>query len=161
MNGMPFAGDNSNSRGPVKADKVWNMYRSRIKKTAQKVVFVDEGHLTPDSYAVYYDQMKWFDNPEARHGDAMTMSLADGHVEFWHWKDKETLDFCKYTDTQLQAWCGYYPTQFGFAPLNCRAKNDLWKMQYGVWGQIDTANYKLGTPPDPPGTPGGCSLQLE
>ena len=33
----------------------------------------------------------WLDSPATRHGNAGTVSFADGHAEPWHWKEQTTL----------------------------------------------------------------------
>ncbi len=58
---------------------------------AYRMVYIDEGWVTPDSFAVHYTQALWWDDPPVRHGDGTTVSLADGHVEHWKWKGTDTI----------------------------------------------------------------------
>ena len=53
---------------------------------------MDEGKVTPDSFAVYYNTEKWFDPPEVRHSGGQVFSFVDNHAEIWKWS-KETSDF--------------------------------------------------------------------
>jgi len=60
----------------------------------QRAVFIDMG-ATPasnDFYVHYlYPKWKWSSPPPIRHGDGTTLSMADGHAEYWKWKGRETL----------------------------------------------------------------------
>jgi prepilin-type N-terminal cleavage/methylation domain-containing protein/prepilin-type processing-associated H-X9-DG protein len=102
-----------------------------IKQAAQRVVFLDEGSLTGDSFAVWFDRERWFDLPMIRHGMGTNVSYADGHSARWMWRSKETI---KVHDERL----------YGYTPTTNDGKQDLYKVQIGCWG-------KLGyTPPIPP-----------
>ncbi|MDH7600205.1 MAG: prepilin-type N-terminal cleavage/methylation domain-containing protein [Sedimentisphaerales bacterium] len=57
---------------------------------SMRVVFLDEGRTTPDTYAVYYTQPSWFDPPLMRHGFGTNVVYADQHVEYWKWKENTT-----------------------------------------------------------------------
>ncbi|GAG24581.1 unnamed protein product, partial [marine sediment metagenome] len=56
---------------------------------AQRAVFMDMGQ-TPagNNFYVYYlyPRWKWHSAPPIRHADGTTLSMADGHVEYWKWK---------------------------------------------------------------------------
>jgi prepilin-type processing-associated H-X9-DG protein len=53
---------------------------------AYRLVFLDEGYMTPDAFAVHYNQEQWWDDPPVRHGDGTSISFADGHSEHKKWK---------------------------------------------------------------------------
>ena len=55
---------------------------------AYRLVFIDEGYMTPDAFAVYYasEEERWWDDAPVRHGDGATVSFADGHTEHHKWK---------------------------------------------------------------------------
>jgi prepilin-type N-terminal cleavage/methylation domain-containing protein/prepilin-type processing-associated H-X9-DG protein len=109
------------TRGPnVKNEGVWIKNRNTVKKTAKRVVFVDEGRVTPDSYAVYQNAEQWFDPPQVRHGNGTVVSFVDGHTEWWRWRSKWTL-------TARQ----------GDKPIDDLSKNDLYQVQLGCWGRLD------------------------
>lgn len=83
---------------------------------------MDEGSVTPDSFAVYYNQEQWWDPPEVRHSNGQVFSFVDNHAEIWKWS-KETLDFAlKGTE--------YY------VPITNACKQDLYKVQFGCWGKL-------------------------
>jgi prepilin-type N-terminal cleavage/methylation domain-containing protein/prepilin-type processing-associated H-X9-DG protein len=124
MNGMPANGGVvDTSRGPVKNDGLWLKNRNAIKKTAKQLVFIDEGQISPDSYAVYYNAETWFDDPMTRHGGGTVVSLADGHSEWWIWRSKLTIDNGK------GGWSRY-------KPVDDLSKNDLYRMQIGCWTKL-------------------------
>lgn len=72
MNGLPR--DDTIQAG------VWVKNRLKIKKPNKRIVFIDEGWVTPDSYAVHYIEERWWDDPMVRHSNGTTLSFADGHA---------------------------------------------------------------------------------
>jgi len=99
----------------------------QIKRASSKMVFIDEGHPSPDSYAVYYDNPWWFDLPMIRHGNGTDVSYSDGHAGRIMWKGAETIACGKLTgSTWNQATC---------TPITCEGKDDLYKIQMGCWGR--------------------------
>jgi prepilin-type processing-associated H-X9-DG protein len=125
-------------RGGGITSREWNKHVSHIKKSAFKLVFIDEGRVTPDSYAVIFssggwrDVDQWFDPPMVRHGDGTTFSFADGHAEYKKWGDKETIDF------GIQ--------QISGTPTNCKSKQDLYWMQIRCWGRLGYTNFTICPP---------------
>ena len=69
--------------------------RSQIRNASAQIIFLDEGRLSPASWTIYYDQERWWDQITARHGDGTYFSFADGHSEYWKWKDTRTLDIAR------------------------------------------------------------------
>jgi len=96
---------------------------SQIKKVADRIVFLDEGTITPDSYAVNYACPSWFDPPMVRHGNGTNASYADGHGARLMWKAMETLQVGK-------------DVTYNYTPTTCAGKNDLYRMQMRCWGKI-------------------------
>jgi prepilin-type N-terminal cleavage/methylation domain-containing protein/prepilin-type processing-associated H-X9-DG protein len=123
------------TRGTVAEAGVWLKNRNQIKKTAKQLIFLDEGKISPDSYAVYYDsgspggrKESWFDDPMVRHGGGTVVSLADGHTEWWRWRSKWTFEHGK------NGWsAGAVPT------TDDAALNDLYQVQIGCWGKLGYA----------------------
>ncbi len=68
---------------------------ARIARPGERFVFVDEGKISPDSWTVHYNQESWWDKPTVRHGDGTNFSFADGHSEYWKWKDPRTVKLAK------------------------------------------------------------------
>lgn len=92
-----------------------------------RIVFIDEGFMTSDAYAVHYDQEQWWDDPPARHGDGATVSFADGHTEHMKWKGTDTITRARNEENQHTSnWTPETPAGF----------QDLYRMQKGCWGRL-------------------------
>ena len=98
---------------------------------AYRLVFIDEGYMTPDAYAVYYREEYWFDNPPVRHGDGATISFADGHSDHWKWKGTDTIQHARDQEN--------LDPQVGWAPSSPEGFQDLYNMQKGCWGRLGYA----------------------
>jgi len=94
---------------------------------AERMVFIDEGAMTPDSFAVHYSQNAWWDNPMIRHGDGTTVSWADGRASHYKWNAPETI-----------AWGrdhrDYYGS--GFTPTTPEGQEELRTFRRLVWGKV-------------------------
>ena len=96
--------------------------------TAMRLVFIDEGFMTSDGYAVYYRSETWFDNPPVRHGDGVTVSFADGHTDHWKWKGDDTIKHARDMENSNP--------QVGWAPQSDSGFKDLYQMQRSCWGSL-------------------------
>jgi prepilin-type N-terminal cleavage/methylation domain-containing protein/prepilin-type processing-associated H-X9-DG protein len=131
---------NGLSRQDTKAKGVWLKNRNQIKKTAKQLIFIDEGRVSPDSYAVNFDggsegtkNENWWDEPMVRHGNGTVVSLADGHTEWWRWRSKWTIEHGQ------GGWSGATPPSTDAAALN-----DLYQVQIGCWSRLGyTPSVKL------------------
>jgi prepilin-type processing-associated H-X9-DG protein len=65
--------------------------KSEIKRPGERIVFLDEGKTSVQSWTIYYDRASWWDLPPVRHGAGTNLSFADGHAEYWKWMDQRTL----------------------------------------------------------------------
>jgi prepilin-type N-terminal cleavage/methylation domain-containing protein/prepilin-type processing-associated H-X9-DG protein len=107
-----------------------------IPRPSERILFVDEGHMSPDSYAVYSGlfngsvagAQRWYDPPMNRHGGGVIVSYADGHSARWMWKAKYTTD--------PQRTCEY---SVAVPTADKSACNDLYRMQIATWGKIGYA----------------------
>jgi prepilin-type N-terminal cleavage/methylation domain-containing protein/prepilin-type processing-associated H-X9-DG protein len=110
---------------------LWIKRRNEITSPgpAQRMVYIDEGAMTPDSFAVHYNQRgPWWDDPPSRHGDGTTISWADGHVTHLKWKAAETIDWGRdHRD--------YYGGG-GFNPTTPEGIEELEEFQKAVWGKV-------------------------
>jgi prepilin-type N-terminal cleavage/methylation domain-containing protein/prepilin-type processing-associated H-X9-DG protein len=106
---------------------------------AYRLVFIDEGHMTSDAFAVYYRDERWFDDAPVRHGDGATVSFADGHTEHHKWKGRWTVfagraGFMNHTGSYAP---GDQITGTPGAPPAAREDFlDLYWMQKGCWGKL-------------------------
>jgi hypothetical protein len=94
---------------------------NQIKGTSMRIVFIDEGTLSPDSYAVYNGVQTWYDPPMARHGSGTDASFSDGHSGRLMFTAPETIDAAK-------------RNEYNYQPTTCQGKVDLYKVQAGCWG---------------------------
>jgi prepilin-type N-terminal cleavage/methylation domain-containing protein/prepilin-type processing-associated H-X9-DG protein len=127
-------------RGTTIPAGLWKKTLGQIRRSATQVVFVDEGRITPDSFAVTYSTGSWgtlgawFDGPDARHGNGTTVSLADGHAEYWQWAALETVNRARLVEAGTAT--GTFPVGTTPTPPD-GAFQDLYKMTIGCWGQLD------------------------
>lgn len=126
MDSMNGFGDGTKERG------LWIKNRTEIRRAESMAVFIDEGWVTPDSFAVYYKQECWWDDPPVRHGDGVNLSFADGHSDYWKWKGTDTI---KHAREFSRTFAGP-----GWQPETDQGFQDLYAMQKATWG-------KLGYPP--------------
>jgi len=115
MNGFPQPND-TRGRGPVAKLIVKNI--RGLRNAANRVVFIDRGRVTADSYAVHYDSGLWWDDPPVIHNAGVTLSFADGHAEYWKWQGRKTI------------------LKPGDDPTTSGEWRDLLRVQIGVWGGL-------------------------
>ncbi|MGB2806347.1 MAG: type II secretion system protein [Sedimentisphaerales bacterium] len=104
---------------------------------AHRLVFIDEGHMTSDAFAVYYTDERWFDDAPVRHGDGATVSFADGHAEHHKWKGRWTVfaglaGFMDHTGSYVPGDTIKGET----VPASDADFHDLYWMQKGCWGKL-------------------------
>jgi prepilin-type N-terminal cleavage/methylation domain-containing protein/prepilin-type processing-associated H-X9-DG protein len=110
-----------NKDGADNSPTVMVKYLNQIKGTTMRMIFLDEGTLSPDSYAVYTLSQRWFDPPMSRHGGGTDTSYADGHAGRVGFKAPETLQAAK-------------DNSYNYVPTTCTGMEDLYKIQFGCWG---------------------------
>ena len=128
MNGLRRDGTYTGNAGKIIGETVlWIKKKSDIwiPGPTQRIVFIDEGRTTPDSYAVHYLNERWWDSSPVRHGEGTNLSFADGHAEPWTWQGKKTIEIGKMTNP-LHQMLPETPEEF----------QDLYRMQKGVWGRL-------------------------
>lgn len=113
---------------------LWIKKRSEISSPGpgQRIVFLDEGRITPDSYATHYLNERWWDPPFVRHGDGTNVSFADGHADYWKFMGGKTLETGK-----LAAISGMDANPLHqMQPVSEDDYQDLYRMQRAVWGKL-------------------------
>ena len=50
--------------------------------------FINDGNIGVRTYDNLNDRNNWGDSPGRRHSNGVTVSIADGHAEYWKWKSK-------------------------------------------------------------------------
>ena len=99
---------------------------------AQRIVFLDEGRITPDSYATHYQNETWWDPPFVRHGDGTNVSFADGHADYWKYEGQKTLETGKQAAVPRLDAHSLHQMQ----PESEADYQDLYRMQKAVWGAL-------------------------
>ncbi len=92
---------------------------------AFRLVFLDEGRVTPDAYAIHYLRPSWWDPPFVRHGDGTNVSFADGHADYWKYSGSETIEIGKMANPP-----------HNYAPKTEEGIADVQKMQMATWGRL-------------------------
>ena len=119
----------------------WIKRMSDIRSPHNRLVFIDEGFVTPDSFAVNFNNEHWWDDPPVRHGDGTNQSFADGHSGWRKWKGAWTVAYGLAT-TGIHPQNGYSPGDtFGGHILPSAPKpgpdwDDLHWIQRGCWGAL-------------------------
>jgi prepilin-type N-terminal cleavage/methylation domain-containing protein/prepilin-type processing-associated H-X9-DG protein len=135
MNGLRRDGTYNGDVGVrVGRTVLWVKKRTEITVPgpAYRIVFLDEGRITPDSYACHYLNERWWDPPFVRHGDGTNVSFADGHADYWKYRGRKTIETGKlaavpYLDANpLHQMVPESPDDF----------QDLYKMQKAIWGRL-------------------------
>jgi len=139
MNGIPRSGTYRTSNGKdvgvrVGRTVLWIKKRSDISSPgpSQRIVFLDEGRITPDSYATHYVNQRWWDPPFVRHGDGTNVAFADGHSAYWKYKGQKTLE------TGKLAAVPFYNANalHQMTPESPDDIEDLHQMQKAIWGRL-------------------------
>jgi prepilin-type N-terminal cleavage/methylation domain-containing protein/prepilin-type processing-associated H-X9-DG protein len=137
MNGLPRGGTSRGGHHPYNVGErvgktvLWIKKRSEISSPAPayRMVFIDEGAMTPDSFAVHYNQQgPWWDDPPSRHGDGTTVSWADGHATHLKWRASETIERARESQD-------YYGGG-GWMPSTPEGIKELEDFQRSVWGRL-------------------------
>jgi prepilin-type N-terminal cleavage/methylation domain-containing protein/prepilin-type processing-associated H-X9-DG protein len=98
-----------------------------IKQPAARIVFIDEGRITPDAFAVNYNVEQWWDDPPVRHGAGTTVAFADGRAGYRKWKGMDTIKRAKLVEMGHSG---------NWAPETREGREDLYWMQRGTWGKL-------------------------
>ncbi|MEK7995915.1 MAG: hypothetical protein AAB403_19115, partial [Planctomycetota bacterium] len=113
---------------------LWVKKRTEISVPgpAFRIVFLDEGRITPDSYATHYVNERWWDPPFVRHADGTNVSFADGHADYWKFEGKKTLETGKLAAVPGRSATDLHQMQ----PVSEDDFQDLYRMQKAVWGKL-------------------------
>ncbi len=105
--------------------------RMDIHHPGSRIVFLDEGRLSPSSWTIHYIEERWWDQITARHGNGTNLAFADGHCEYWKWSDPRTVEVAKMDYDYWQATARLDTSQ------STQVDNeDLQKVQKASWGKL-------------------------
>ncbi len=110
-----------------------------IDKPASRIVFIDEGEVSPNAYMVPFNHPSLWgcEAPPGRHGDGTTVTFADGSIKHWKWVDEDTIEYSRKEKGGLDDSDNW----------------DIYRMQTAVWGPLNwTPNPDVAgvCPYDPP-----------
>ena len=104
---------------------------------AQRAVFIDMGQtpLGSNFYVHYlYPRWKWHSAPPIRHSDGTTLSMADGHVEYWRWS-RETVEMPRKL-LPGRSLFGEVLQEGDYEPQTEDGLYDLQRLQKATWGRL-------------------------
>lgn len=93
---------------------------SELRSPGSRLVFIDEGLRSTESWTIYPDRVSWWDGMPLRHALGTTVAMADGSSEYWKWYDQRTIDFAKGINTDPVA--------------TAQNNRDFAKVQAACWG---------------------------
>jgi len=129
MNGCFDAAGTYNGSQGVRVGRTVLMVKRRTEITVPapvyRFVFLDEGRISPDSYAIQYVRAQWWDPPFVRHADGTNVSFADGHSDYWKYRAAETIEAGKRVNPP-----------YNFTPTTEEGLADVKKMQEAIWGRV-------------------------
>jgi prepilin-type N-terminal cleavage/methylation domain-containing protein/prepilin-type processing-associated H-X9-DG protein len=109
---------------------------------SQRAVFIDFGQ-TPvgnDFYVHYlYPRWRWHSPPPIHHQNSVTISMADGHAEYWKWKGRETIDLPRMlysTQSNPNLSSEWLAGPEDYEPQTADGIYDLQRLQKTTWGRI-------------------------
>ena len=97
----------------------------QVPNAPSRAVFICEGEISNQGFAIYYFDNEWRDDPPIHHSEGTTFSFVDGHSDYWKWRDQDTID---YAIEQATGVPGPGPVQ----PDN----QDLFRLRRAVWGSL-------------------------
>ena len=97
--------------------------KSQIPRPGERIVFLDEGKTSTQSWTIFYDKESWWDIPPIRHSQGTNVNFADGHGEYWKWEDMRTVKVAR-REGDWQSLVS--------APGNL----DVQRLQRAAWGQL-------------------------
>jgi prepilin-type N-terminal cleavage/methylation domain-containing protein/prepilin-type processing-associated H-X9-DG protein len=92
-----------------------------------RIVFIDEGFASPDTWTIYFEEPRWWDVVPLRHGNGTSLGFADAHAEYWRWNDERTIEFGLEGQEDIGAHM--------WRKINFD-NEDLARLQKGIWGTL-------------------------
>jgi len=105
---------------------------------AYRAVFIDMGETptSSDFYVYYlYPKWMWYSPPPIHHRDGVTLSMADGHAEYWKWKGRETVEMPRELWTMGSLFSEVLQER-DYEPQTEDGLHDLQRLQRATWGRL-------------------------
>jgi prepilin-type N-terminal cleavage/methylation domain-containing protein len=103
-----------------------------------RAVFVDLGQ-TPagNDFLVYYlaPKWSWVSAPPIHHAEGVTLSMADGHAEYWKWKGRETVADLPRMELPVRNVFSVV-LEDDYEPQTPEGLYDLQRLQRATWGRL-------------------------
>jgi hypothetical protein len=104
--------------------------RYSIKRPAERMAFLSEGYASPVTWSIFYRQPRWWDPVPIRHGIGTCISFADGHIEYWKWRDARTREFGE------KAYALEDPDQTSYWRELQPDNEDIYRLVKAIWGRV-------------------------
>jgi len=104
----------------------------------QRAVFIDMDQTPSGSgFYVHYLYPKWYrySPPPIRHGDGTTLSMADGHAEYWKWNGRETISMPRKL-VPVRSLLKEELEGDDYEPQTEDGMYDLQRLQKATWGRL-------------------------
>ena len=107
---------------------------------SQRALFLDIGQFpTSNGFNTPYLYPRWsyISPPPIHHAQGMTLSMADGHAEYWKWKGQETVDMPReQAPTIHDLFIENLKGQQDYTPQTEDGMADLRRLQKVTWGRL-------------------------
>jgi prepilin-type N-terminal cleavage/methylation domain-containing protein/prepilin-type processing-associated H-X9-DG protein len=113
---------------------------------AQRAVFIDRCQMPQNTldcdFHIEYLYPKWSQGnpPPIRHSGGVTLSMADGHAEYWKWKARETVNIPRLTLSPGRSATGmniaFEVLNADYEPQTEDGLYDLQRLQMATWGRL-------------------------
>jgi prepilin-type N-terminal cleavage/methylation domain-containing protein len=106
---------------------------------AQRAVFIDRGYTPVSDFVVPYLSPEWIwaTPPPIHHGEGITLSMADGHSEYWKWKGRETVSGLPRKSIPIDDGRLFDEImEEDYEPQTEDGLYDLQRLQRAVWGRL-------------------------
>ena len=105
---------------------------SQLRNTGGRITFLDDYAINYNcTYTIRNDESSWWNTTPIRHGSGGNVfAFADGHSDFWNWKDQRTIDLAEKCNALNK------PDTRGFPEHVQPGNPDILRVQMGAWGKV-------------------------
>lgn len=100
---------------------------SEIPSPSSRLVFIDEGMVTPNAWSTRYLTAQWWDMPGNRHSSGNTFAFADGHAAYRKWAANETRQLGRLNPRVFES---------SYEPKTQQGIEDVQWAQRALWGKL-------------------------
>ena len=105
---------------------------------SERAVFMDTRALNGSGWGPDYLHPYWWGGcpPPIHHADGVTLSMADGHAEYWKWKGRETVTMPRRGVEVGLDTLDLEPPAEWYQPQTEHGLYDLQRLQKATWGRL-------------------------